>query len=107
MTHYDPPGEAASLMLPRTVRPAGPEPGHPLRRYSTQGGFAEGDHVTRDGTDVHIVRTMSDCGTCADFECIHAPADGWTAVGEVEYNLCRRYTRVRPASAQALRKAAP
>jgi hypothetical protein len=83
------------------------EMGRLLKRYSTQGGFAEGDHVTRDGTDVHVVRNMTDCGTCADFECIRAPAEGWIAVGEVEHNLCRRYSRILLVSALASRKARP
>lgn len=67
-----------------------------LITYSEQGGFAEGDFVTRDGTDLHRVRNMTADGMCAEFECIKPPADGWAAVGEVEYNLCRRYTRVHP-----------
>ena len=78
-----------------------------LLTYSEQGGFAEGDTVTRDGTDLHIVRNMTADGMCAEFECIKAPADGWAAVGEVEYNLCRRYTRVRQSGTPAPKRPAP
>lgn len=63
--------------------------------YSHYGGFAEGDHVTRDGTDVHLVKDMTDDGYSATFVCVVAPASGWASVGEEEPNLCRRYERVK------------
>lgn len=62
--------------------------------YSHYGGFAEGDHVTRDGTDVHLVKDMTEDGFSATFVCVVEPAGGWTKVGEEELNLCRRYERV-------------
>lgn len=102
MNHPYQAGEAIPLLQPRANRPAASV--QVLKRCSEQGGFAEGDQVTRDGTDIHVVRNMTSDGMCADFECVRAPADGWAAVGEVEYNLCRRYTRVRPASGLAARK---
>lgn len=58
------------------------------------GGFHEGDHVTRDGSDVHLVKDMTADGFAATFVCVVAPAAGWTAVGEEESNVCRRYERV-------------
>ena len=84
--------------LDPTQRRAAPAPGahQALAAYSEQGGFADGDVVTRDGTDHHTVRNMTPDGLCAEFVCIKAPRAGWTEVGEVEYNLCRRYTRVNP-----------
>lgn len=62
--------------------------------HSPYGGFSEGDHVTRDGSDVHLVKDMTADGFAATFVCIVAPAAGWTAVGEEESNVCRRYERV-------------
>lgn len=62
--------------------------------YSPYGGFSEGDHVTRDGTDVQLVKDMTDDGFAATFVCVVAPASGWCAVGEEEHNVCRRYERV-------------
>ena len=59
------------------------------------GRFAEGDYVTRDGTDVHRCTNLCDVGDTADFVCIVAPRSGWTTVGEVESNLTRRYSRVK------------
>lgn len=55
--------------------------------------FADGDFVTRDGTDVHQVRDMTEDGFAADFVCLKAPASGWCAVGDVEHNLYRRYQK--------------
>lgn len=63
--------------------------------FSPYGGFSEGDHVTRDGTDVHLVKDMSADGFSASFVCTVAPATGWTQVGEEELNLCRRYARLK------------
>lgn len=65
-----------------------------IRQLSDAGGFAEGDYVTRDGTDVQLVKDMSECGDLATFVCVVAPTDGWCEVGEEEVNLCRRYSRV-------------
>lgn len=66
-----------------------------LRQISEYGGYAVGDYVTRYGDDVHLVESMEEDGYCGRFVCVVAPADGWTAVGEAEDNLCSRYTRVR------------
>lgn len=62
--------------------------------YSPYGSFSEGDHVTRDGTDVQLVKDMTDDGFAATFVCVVAPASGWIQVGEEERNVCRRYSRV-------------
>ena len=50
-----------------------------------------GDFVTRSGLDVHRVENIEPDEYCADFVCVVAPPDGWCKVGDVEYNLCRRY----------------
>lgn len=65
-----------------------------IKRLSLAHGFAEGDYVTRDGTDVQLVKDMDDDGDTATFVCVVAPKDGWCQVGEEEFNLCRRYNRV-------------
>jgi len=65
-----------------------------FRPYSPYGGFAEGDYVSRDGSDVHLVTEMTADGFAATFICVVAPASGWCTVGEREFNLCRRYSRV-------------
>ena len=57
-------------------------------------GFDVGDLVTREGTDVQRVAEMMEDGTCAVFVCVVAPADGWCEVGESEFNLCARYTKI-------------
>lgn len=64
-------------------------------KFSPYGGFSEGDHVTRDGTDVHLVKDMTADGFAATFVCMVAPATGWTAVDEEEFNVCRRYARLK------------
>lgn len=64
-------------------------------KFSPYGGFSEGDHVTRDGTDVHLVKDMTADGFAATFVCVVAPATRWTAVGEEEFNVCRRYARLK------------
>jgi hypothetical protein len=63
--------------------------------HSPYGGFSEGDHVTRDGTDVHLVKDMTPDGFAATFVCVVAPATKWITIGEEEHNLCRRYTRLK------------
>lgn len=67
----------------------------PTPKFSPYGGFSEGDHVTRDGTDVHLVKDMTADGFAATFVCVVAPATEWTAVGEEEFNVCRRYARLK------------
>jgi hypothetical protein len=62
--------------------------------HSPYGGFSEGDHVTRDGTDVHLVKDMTPDGFAATFVCVVAPESGWCAVGDEEFNTCRRYMRL-------------
>lgn len=64
------------------------------------GLFGVGDYVTRDGTDIHRVISLS--GPQADtgeFLCVVAPlceagGEPWTNVGEIEFNLTRRYNPV-------------
>jgi hypothetical protein len=57
--------------------------------------FEVGDLVTRDGTDIHRVvsHNGSDDHAPDGFTvvCVKAPADGWTEVGEEEFNVCDRY----------------
>lgn len=65
-----------------------------VKQFSEYGKFAVGDYVTRDGSDVQIVKDMSDDGFCGTFVCVVAPSSGWCAVGDDEYNLCHRYERV-------------
>lgn len=55
----------------------------------------QGDYVTRDGTDVHQLTRMGHCGDHGDYTCIVAPATGWCAVGDVEHNMARRYSKVK------------
>jgi hypothetical protein len=55
---------------------------------------SQGDYVTRDGTDVHQLTRMGHCGDHGDYTCIVAPATGWCAVGDVEHNMARRYSKV-------------
>lgn len=62
--------------------------------HSPYGGFSEGDHVTRDGSDVQLVKHMTDDGFSATFVCVVVPLSGWCAVGDEEHNVCRRYERV-------------
>lgn len=50
------------------------------KTHNLYGGFSEGDHVTRDGSDVHLVKDMTADGFAAMFVCIVAPATGWIAV---------------------------
>lgn len=66
---------------------------HPT--HSPYGGFSEGDHVTRDGTDVQLVKDMTDDGFAATFVCVVAPLSAWCAVGEEERNVCSRYERLQ------------
>lgn len=62
--------------------------------YSPYGGYHEGDFVTRDGSDVQLVKDMTSDGFAATFVCVVAPLSGWCAVGDEENNACRRYERV-------------
>ncbi|MFF9550869.1 hypothetical protein [Methylobacterium fujisawaense] len=54
-----------------------------------------GDLVTRDGTDIHrVVSHNGSPGYAPDgftVVCVKAPPDGWTEVGEEEFNTCSRY----------------
>ncbi|MEE7440907.1 hypothetical protein [Methylobacterium oryzae] len=65
--------------------------------------FEVGDLVTRDGTDIHRVVSHNGSGSHAPdgftVVCVKAPADGWTEVGETEFNVCRRYDWVEVPSA--------
>lgn len=77
-------GPERSLVVPITE----------VRQHSEYGGFAVGDYVTRDGSDVQLVKDLTEDGFCGTFVCVVAPSSGWCAVGEDEFNLCRRYSRV-------------
>lgn len=57
-------------------------------------GFALGDIVTRDGTDLHLVTRLDDDGHSGQFLCVQAPRTGWISEGESESNLARRYSYV-------------
>ena len=50
------------------------------------------DLVTRDGSDVHVVTYLTEGGFSGDFECLVAPVSGWCNVGDVEHNVCGRYS---------------
>ena len=66
-----------------------------IRQFSEYGQFAVGDYVTRDGSDVQLVDSLDEDGYCGHFMCVVAPESGWCSVGDLEENLCRRYTRVK------------
>ncbi|MDP4021096.1 hypothetical protein Q8W71_00535 [Methylobacterium sp. NEAU 140] len=57
--------------------------------------FEVGDLVTRDGTDIHrVVEHNGSPGRAPDgftVVCVSPPEDGWCEVGDVEFNICRRY----------------
>lgn len=53
-----------------------------------------GGLYTRGGDDVQRLGQLSSCGLSGEFECIKAPATGWCAIGDREWNLLRRYARV-------------
>ena len=53
-----------------------------------------GGFYTRSGDDLQRLGTLSSCGLAGEFECVKAPAAGWCAVGDREWNLLRRYARV-------------
>jgi hypothetical protein len=66
---------------------------------SAPGSFFSGSGVvgglyTRGGDDVQRLSQLSSCGLSGEFECIKAPAAGWCAIGDREWNLLRRYARV-------------
>lgn len=60
----------------------------------TNDKLAVGDYVSRDGTDVHLVQSLDSDAYHGSFVCVVRPSSGWCAVGEVEPNVCRRYSRV-------------
>lgn len=55
-----------------------------------------GDIVTRDGTDEHEILSFHAGRDIFDVKCIKEPSDTWAKVGEIETNLVRRYSFVRP-----------
>lgn len=73
--------------------------------------FEVGDLVTRDGTDIHrVVSHNGSPGHAPDgftVVCVKAPADGWTEVGEEEFNFRRWYEWIEhpPAAPQRTRDA--
>lgn len=66
-----------------------------LRPYSADGNFSVGDYVTRDGSDVQLVKDLTEDGSCGTFVCVLPPTTGWCEAGEEEFNLCRRYSRIQ------------
>lgn len=61
----------------------------------TIGLWRPGDIVTRDGTDEHLIVSINAAGDLIEVECVVAPSEPWTRVGEREHNLARRYTWLR------------
>ena len=57
----------------------------------TMDRFQIGDLVTRDGTDVHRVIEVTDCGVAITVVCVKPPDGGWCEVGETEFNMAGRY----------------
>jgi len=59
--------------------------------------YGVGSLVTRDGTDVQRVISLDgDRADTGEFECLKAPDSGWCKVGDIEFNLTRRYDPVEP-----------
>ncbi len=54
----------------------------------------QGDIVTRDGTDEHLVYDINDAGDLIDVVCIKEPNSKWIKYGETESNLTRRYNLI-------------
>lgn len=69
----------------------------PRDRYGNR-FYEVGDLVTRDGTDVHrVVDHNGSAGHPPDgftVVCVKAPSQPWCAVGDEEFNTCRRYSPV-------------
>lgn len=62
----------------------------------------QGCYVTRDGSDVHRIKSIDSAfPDAAEFECVHPSSEGWCQVGEIERNLLARY---QPVSAERLRE---
>ncbi|CAN5702060.1 hypothetical protein BH11PSE13_BH11PSE13_45100 [soil metagenome] len=57
----------------------------PIIRMTHDGRFAEGDHVTRDGTDLQLVVFINEAGDAGVFRCLVPPTSGWCEVGEEEF----------------------
>lgn len=53
--------------------------------------FQVGDIVSRDGTDLHRITEVTDCGDAISVVCIRAPRDGWCKVGHEEFNMSNAY----------------
>lgn len=53
-----------------------------------------GDIVTRDGTDWQFVAEIDTDNFSGTFICVKASERGWCKLGDVEYNLARRYSKV-------------
>lgn len=53
-----------------------------------------GDYVTRDGTDIHVVVSLTPDKYAGEFRCIKEPKEKWINLNETEYNLARRYQRL-------------
>lgn len=54
--------------------------------------FDVGDYVTRDGTDVQLVKATN--GYTGTFVCVVSPKSKWCEIGDEEDNLCRRYQKL-------------
>ena len=54
--------------------------------------YEVGGLVTRDGTDVQRILYVQDDQHSMEVVCVRAPASGWCAVGDKEFNLCSRYS---------------
>jgi hypothetical protein len=59
-----------------------------MAQYCT---FRVGDLVTREGTDLHRVLSLTEDSYAGEFECVQAPETGWCKVGDIEHNVTRRY----------------
>lgn len=56
--------------------------------------FDVGDYVSRDGTDIHEILSLTDDKESGEFKCVKAPDTPWIAVGETEYNMSWNYTLI-------------
>lgn len=54
-----------------------------------------GETVTRNGSDVHVVTGVDHAGDLVNALCIVPDDQGVFKVGDSEWNLARRYSRVK------------
>lgn len=62
----------------------------PLGMFGVAPGVV-GALYTRGGDDLQRLTQLSSCGIAGEFECVKAPASGWCAPGDLEWNLLCRY----------------